>query len=419
MANKVAHETAKLLENKDEISNMGAINNTVLDNQLYEDDSSSANITDYLHFFYASMFFCMATFFQQSVSPITDVLQSELNVSLSGIGILSSSYFLTYLLCQIPFGILLQKYSHHSILLTVSISLTLCFILFGFIQNLMFASILRVIGGAFGAPTWLITVTLVGEHFGNNEVQFFGAITTLFAFIITFIALTVQGYIYEYYGVWRDTYYILGLIGGVNVIAIIATMFIQHRKPKSIHKYIHNADTKNTGSILIQPEVTTCTQHSELLADELEEEGHKLGTALSNYQNWFLGLYGFAQYTVFSAIFGLWLIPYLMIKFDYTRSKAAFAAGMGTASGGVGTLLFGYIASKYRKRKIYLFVADLLMASLFIILYFEYINEYVVFIFIITSGLGVGSVNILFTLVREYNASRACEETATVLFYIF
>ena len=174
----------------------------------------------------------MTTFFQQSVSPITDVLQKELNVSLSGIGILSSSYFLTYLISQIPFGIALQKYSHHSILLVVSITLTLCFILFGFIDSLAFAAILRIIGGAFGAPTWLITVTLVGDYFGNNEVQFFGAITTLFAFVLTFIGVTVQGYVYEVYGVWRVAYYILGLMGLVNVFAIVATMFIQHKTHK-------------------------------------------------------------------------------------------------------------------------------------------------------------------------------------------
>eukprot|EP01084_Bolivina_argentea_P182081 314414_1 len=220
-------ETAKLLDNN-MTADMGSINN----NTKQEELSSSANITDYLHFIYASMFFCMATFFQQSVSPITDVLESELNLTLSDIGILSSSYFLSYLAAQIPFGILLQKYSHHKILLIVSIILTCCFILFGLIKSLIFATILRIISGAFGAPTWLITVTLVGDHFGNNEVQFFGAITTLFSFIITFIGVTLQGYIYEIFGIWRITYYILGIMGCVNVFAIIATMFIQHKKHK-------------------------------------------------------------------------------------------------------------------------------------------------------------------------------------------
>ena len=269
-------ESSALLNDDNHVNNMGSINNSP-PRKLSNIPSPSANITDYLHFIYASLFFCMATFFQQSVSPIADVLQQQLDITLSGIGILSSSYFLTYLLCQIPFGILLQTYSHHTILLVVSIILTLCFITFGLIRSLLFAAILRIIGGAFGAPTWLITVTLVGDHFGNNEVQFFGAITTFFSFIITFAGVTIQGYIYEHYGLWRITYFILGLVGAVNVIAIIATMFIQHnRRNKQAHK----------------------TNELMQSVESIENDSNKLIVALSNYLNWCLGLYGFAQFSL-------------------------------------------------------------------------------------------------------------------------
>eukprot|EP01083_Nonionella_stella_P034965 95587_1 len=313
-------ETAKLLNHKNGIiHDMGSIN-TVDQSTMDELVSPTVNITDYLHFVYASMFFCMATFFQQSVSPITDVLQQELNVSMSGIGVLSASYFLTYLICQIPFGILLQKYSHHTILLIVSIILTACFILFGFVQSLSFAALLRIIGGAFGAPTWLITVTLVGDHFGNNEVQFFGAITTFFSFIVTFVGVTLQGYFYEIYAVWRSTYYILGLIGAVNVVAIVATMFIQHktRQKKCADQCLKS--TNEEEPMPIEGDANVINGHPKK---------NKLVLAMGNHLNWCLGFYGFAQFSIFSSIFGLWMIPYLMIKFDYPRSKASLAAGIG------------------------------------------------------------------------------------------
>merc|ERR1712228_286500 len=77
----------------------------------------------------------------------------------------------------------------------------------------------------------------------------------------------------------------------------------------------------------------------------------------------------------------------------------------------------GYLAKRYKKRRVFLIISDVLMLTFFYLLYLdaEICNDYVILVVIILSAFGVGSVNILFSLVREYNASRQCEETSTGL----
>eukprot|EP01084_Bolivina_argentea_P312119 540337_1 len=373
----------------------------------------SDNILRGLPFIYASILYCMTTFFQASISPITDVLQNEFNVTLSQIGFLASSYFISKLAMQIPYGIIIQKYSYSQTLLIISIGLTITFTLFGLAESFISLLIVRIICGIFGSPTFLLIVTTAGHRFSNNDIQFVASISCIIAYVVTFFAVAVQAWIYETYQIWRETFYILGFMNGVIVIAQSITMYIEYRQ--------NTIDTKqnddNEESQETQVKVITKLEEME----EKSKRNSNLSKVLRNYLNWSVGICGFSQWTTFMAIFGLWLIPYLMIKFEFTRIMAAIGAGIGTLSTGIGCVLFGYFARKYKKRRMLLFISQCLLSTLFIVLYVDKTmkNEIVIFIIIAISGLGVGSTNILFTLVREYNTNNECQETSTSFINFF
>jgi len=371
------------------------------DRLLSPDRSRTADPTAYLLFVCSSVLYCIDTFFGQvSLSSISDVLARELEVSSSSIGFLGSSYFLSNLLCQLPFGVILQKYSPDSVLLVAASALTLCYLSFGFVQSFAVAVILRIVGGIFGASTWQTTVTVIGANFGNNNILVFAAVTNFSSFLVIFGAVTVQGFVYQQFGEWRSTYFVLSAIVAVNVVVIAITMWRRRRR----------SDLEIGG-----------TESSETKGNALSDGGHsklgKLRVALSNRLNWWLGCYAFAIFTISSSLFGLWLIPFLMTKLNYSRSLASLASGVGTASVGVGTLMFGYLAFRFKKRRRFLAAADVLLASILLIVYLDadHCREWVVFPVVIMTGLGVGAINILFALVREYNAANHCEESATGL----
>ena len=126
------------------------------------------------------------------------------------------------------------------VLLFIATGLSITFFLFGFIESLLFTTILRVFAGFFGAPTWLIMITLCGQHFGNDKVSIFTGCASICTGFLILIFLTAQGQVYQSYGSWRATYYILGLLGFVTVIAMIFTMHAQRRKIQKIHPSLNS-----------------------------------------------------------------------------------------------------------------------------------------------------------------------------------
>ena len=147
-----------------------------------------------------------------------------------------------------PSRMLLQKYSHHVILLLIAIGLSITFVLFWLIESILFTTILRALAGLFGAPTWLIMITLSGQHFGNDKVSLFTGCASICSYFLILIFLTIQGYVYQLYGSCRATYYVLGLLGFLTVVAIIFTMHAQKRKiqqPKTLKSENHNQEQKD------------------------------------------------------------------------------------------------------------------------------------------------------------------------------
>ncbi len=101
-------------------------------------------------------------------------------------------------------------------------------------------------------------------------------------------------------------------------------------------------------------------------APDLQSE-NKLKLSITNPLNWCLGftifksielVFGFSLFTICSSIFGLWLVPFLVLKFKYSLAVASFLSGIGTVSTGVGSVVLGYLSSRFRNRKIYFIISN-------------------------------------------------------------
>eukprot|EP01084_Bolivina_argentea_P182072 314400_1 len=390
-------------------------------------------IYEYLLYIFSTLIYAMTAFFSASLSPIADVLQSNLDITSSSIGLLSSVYFITYLLFQIPFGILLQNYSHHMLLLIVSIGIIICTCLFGFIESLTFAIIVRTLTGIFASPIWIIMIHIVGDYFGNNKVSFFVGISGLVVCAIMFIGVFLQGYIYDKYKIWRITYYIISGIGFFIVSGIVVIMNLQHKYiQKQSRSKLNNSNIswanlflENSNSNLLS---AANISRTDLFSDDKiimcatgsspkqidTPKSNKFVLTITNPLNWYLGIYGFTLMSLYFAVFGLFLIPYLMLKFDYSRSLASFLSGIGIGTTGIGSVTFGYFSTRFQNRKIYFIISDLLVSCMLYIVFVdaELMNVYVVFVIMVFVGFGAGNNTIMFTLCREYNSRYGCEEIA-------
>ena len=70
-----------------------------------------------------------------------------------------------------------------------------------------------------------------------------------------------------------------------------------------------------------------------------------------NYLNWLIGIHLFCASSLVLGLYGLWLISYMMIKFNYSRSLSSFICGLFYISSGISGIIFGKIAVEYKQCK--------------------------------------------------------------------
>eukprot|EP01084_Bolivina_argentea_P194514 333747_1 len=380
----------------------------------------------YLLVFYASSAYCMKMLFTGSISPIVDVLKEEYDVSLGAVGLLSSSIFLLGLIFSIPSGIILQYVSYEKMLFIAWIGLIVSILLFGLCESLLFGILLRGMAGMFSACTWLLMIGFAAQYFGNNSISVISAITICYTRSISFAGLTVQAYIYQKYQHWREIYFVMALMGIVILIAYgITLMTLKEDDVVDENDDDANIETSlqtYTHSKRLSVSLTPMDLRFDLFdADTKKNEPITApGNAFTNYLNWANCAIAFAIYGLIDGVFGLWFIPYLMTKFGFDRVTASILVGVGPWSHGFGALLIGYLAAKYKKRKIFLYFGIVSMSSIFAIIYLKDVPDFVILAVIVLVGIGSGAYAcLLFALTREYNARNHCEDSAAGLVTAF
>merc|ERR1712003_563915 len=172
------------------------------------------------------------------------------------------------------------------------------------------------------------------------------------------------------------------------------------------------ADGKRSISFRKQSSALSNVSQSELDLMEmsiLQQLKKNMGQTVKMYLNWLLVLTMFCAGVVFMGVMSLWLVPYLMVKFDYARSTAATITGLAFISSGVGSILIGIISKKVRRRKVLLFAFVAL-----IYLDASALSMPFVVILAIVTGIGFSHFSpFCFTICREYNWFYGNTETAT------
>merc|ERR1711997_1138210 len=133
------------------------------------------------------------------------------------------------------------------------------------------------------------------------------------------------------------------------------------------------------------------------------------------YLNWLLALTMFCAGVVFMGVMSLWLVPYLMVKFEYSRSLAALVSGLAFISSGIGSIVIGIISKKITRRKPFLFVGNSLFLAFVAFIYMDASMmplPFVIFL-CVTTGIAFSHFSpFVFTICREYNWFYGNTETA-------
>jgi MFS family permease len=102
-------------------------------------------------------------------SNILETIKAELALSYTQSGALMSSYFFGYMLGQIPWGIIADRYGSKPAISASVLGVSLSTLAFGFSEEITMAVITRFLAGLLGAGVFVPSVRLVSSWFTSQE----------------------------------------------------------------------------------------------------------------------------------------------------------------------------------------------------------------------------------------------------------
>ncbi|ULQ54046.1 MFS transporter [Flavihumibacter fluvii] len=277
---------------------------------------------------------------RSNISIAGAVLSRELELDTVQMGYVFSAFGWTYATLQIPGGILADRYGVR-LLYTISLVIwSLATIGLGFVSGLLGLIILRVMIGAFEAPSYPMNNRIVTSWFPVHERASAIAMYTSGQFIGLAFLTPVLTYIQHYAG-WRGLFFITGIIG----VAWGCAWYFIYRSPLQ-HKKVNEAELKyiEEGGGLINRNLGEGD-------DQKKFEWKNLRLVLSNKKLW--GIY-FGQFCLGATLlfFLTWFPKYLVEYRKMDFLKSGIYASIPFLCAFAGVLFSGFLSDYLVKRNV-------------------------------------------------------------------
>jgi MFS family permease len=317
--------------------------------------------------------------------PFQFALQSAPNVMIAGImqslqinqarvGFLTSAFFYTYLIFQIPAGLLIDRYGVRRILSASVLLATMSCIGLAFSPNFASATASRLVMGLVCAPCVPAIMSFSAERFSPARFVLLAGLAESIGMLGGALGEAILGHWVMYLG-WRMTWLATAALG----LMIAALMLF----------LVDDADKKKR---------ITCGAN----ASDTMPLFQALACLMNQPQVWLVVIYGGLIFAVLPALAGLWIVPILEDLYGLPTNMAALGSAsifFGTA---LGLPVWGAWSESMGKRKPVLWIATSLALGLMAILAFGPKLNWVL-LYILLIGIGfVSAVYVLaFALVRE------------------
>lgn len=267
----------------------------------------------------AASFFFYKYLIQVSPSVMTNDLMQAFQVNGAGLGNLSAFYFYSYLVMQVPVGVLLDRYSPR-LLVTAAIFLcSLSTLAFSQTHSLWLACLSRALMGMGAAFAAVSCFKIAALWFAPKR---FALVSGMFMTAAMLGAVGGQmplSVLVQSVG-WRAALVWVSVAGAA--LGVIYFLVIRDKQIKTAH----HVQEKEKVSVL-------------------------LCRIIMNKQAWALSLYSGLAFAPVSVFGGLWGVPFLETAYRLSRTDAAFAISFIFIGFAAGAPFWGWFSDFIRKRK--------------------------------------------------------------------
>lgn len=329
---------------------------------------------------FGSLFLLYQFLLQTSGSVMIPSLEQAFHINAAGVGLLSSSYFYTYLVMQVPAGFLVDRFGARRLLVAGMLICAMAVWLFANAQTVAVAEFSRLLMGLVAAPAFAAALFLVANWFPPERFATIVGFTELLGMSGSMLGQVYLAASIAHVG-WRETLVRFSILG--ILIAISVWVIVRDRPRKSIYQ-------KPT--------------HATSLIHVFSHLWKVMGLP----QVWVIGLFSGLTFALISAMGGLWGVPYLTLRYGASPTLTAFASSMIFVGVGFGCPFFGWVSDRVHKRKPVMALGTLsCLAILLCVLYLPNIPFGLMFALMFALGFTSSVYMIPFALVSEITPKEA------------
>lgn len=166
-------------------------------------------------------------------SPFQSLLKNDLSISYEQLGLITSVFFVGYILGQVPWGIVADKYGVKRIMAISMLGIAVCTVLFGLAVSYWEVVVSRFFAGLLGAGIFAPSVKLASMWFKPKKrgtalgiMNLGGSLGLVFAsYLSPFLALDIG---------WRGALVLYGLLGVLS--SVLGFLTLRDRKLPRLEK---------------------------------------------------------------------------------------------------------------------------------------------------------------------------------------
>lgn len=317
--------------------------------------------------------------FTQRVAPSVMIpeLMAALHLDAAQLGSLSAYYFYTYALCQIPAGMLIDRYGPRWILTLAPLAVSLGSLAMVYSPSLLSAKASRALIGIGSAFAFIGCLKLAQHWIAKHHFPFMVGLTNLSGTLGALAGGAPLAFAVTHWG-WQNTMLGLAILG----LFISILLFFMIHLPK---KPIDHSIPEETPISLIK----------------------HLKTVTQDRQTWLFAVYGGLLVVPIAAFVELWSVPFLTLTHAISRAEAAFLNSLIFVGIAIGGPTIGWLYSKLPNPILVCRLATLCaFICLYEILFADHLSLPLLSTLLLSYGFLTSNMLLCFTFVSQRHSKR-------------
>ena len=322
----------------------------------------------------ASLLYVYEFYLRVIPSVITQELMRDLNINAHQLGVISSLFYVSYTLMQIPAGLLVDRFGPRRLLTIATIICAFSTILSGSADNQLMAGLSRFLIGLGSSFAYACPLLVAKFWFPSSRFAMIGGCIQALGALGAIIGNEPVAYLTQSIG-WRQTCYQSGLFG--LMLALIIWLVVRD-KPTQPQRHHHAMQQMN--------------------------EINRLKVVVKNHQTWFIAIMGFCYWAPMTVFAELWGRSFITQTYGISITNASLMMSWVWVGVALGGPVFGWLSNRICSRKKPIYISYTLMLVItYLLVYVPINNGFIIDIYLFFFGFASAAQCVTFGLVSDNN----------------